>query len=52
MTSVNDLPQARGQATLPYAEEKFRGNVGLTFLDSDPAQFPCVHKRLKARRTC
>ncbi len=29
-----------GQVTLPYAEQKFRGNVGTTYLDADPAQFP------------
>lgn len=29
-----------GQPTLPYAEQKFRGNVGTTYVDSDPAQFP------------
>jgi len=29
-----------GQVELPYAEPKFRGNVGTTYLDSDPAQFP------------
>lgn len=29
-----------GQPTLPYAEQKFRGNVGTTYLDSDPARFP------------
>ncbi|WP_238120787.1 MULTISPECIES: hypothetical protein [unclassified Xanthobacter] len=25
---------------LPYAEQKFRGAVGTTFKDSDPAAFP------------
>ncbi|SHM05124.1 arylsulfatase [Roseibium suaedae] len=29
-----------GQVTLPYAKQKFRGNVGTTYLNSDPAQFP------------
>lgn len=29
-----------GQVTLPYAEQKFRGNVGTTYLNADPAQFP------------
>lgn len=28
------------QLSLPYAEQKYRGNVGTTYLDSDPAQFP------------
>ncbi len=28
------------QLSLPYAEQKFRGDVGTTYLDSDPAQFP------------
>ncbi len=34
----------RGQATLPYAEQKYRGNVGTSYLDSDPAQFPAPQK--------
>ena len=29
-----------GQVTLPYAEQKFRGSVGTTYLDSDAPQFP------------
>lgn len=29
-----------GQVVLPYAEQKFRGAVGTTFKDSDPAAFP------------
>ena len=29
-----------GQVVLPYAEPKFRGNVGTTFEDSDEPQFP------------
>jgi arylsulfatase A-like enzyme len=29
-----------GQTTLPYAEPEFRGAVGTTFKDSDPAKFP------------
>ncbi len=29
-----------GQVVLPYAEQKFRGAVGTTFKDSDPATFP------------
>lgn len=29
-----------GQVMLPQAEQKFRGNVGTTFQDSDPAAFP------------
>jgi arylsulfatase A-like enzyme len=28
------------QAVIPYAEQKYRGSVGTTYLDSDPAQFP------------
>ncbi|WP_218916474.1 arylsulfatase [Rubinisphaera brasiliensis] len=28
------------QTSLPYAEQKYRGNVGTTYLNSDPAQFP------------
>ncbi len=34
----------RGQAVLPYAEQKYRGNVGPTYLNSDPAQFPAPRK--------
>jgi arylsulfatase len=37
----------RGQAVLPYAEQKYRGNVGTTYLDSDPAQFPAPRKAPK-----
>jgi arylsulfatase len=37
----------RGQAVLPYAEQKYRGNVGPTYLDSDPAQFPAPRKAPK-----
>ncbi|MFI8480219.1 sulfatase-like hydrolase/transferase [Pseudomonas sp. NPDC078700] len=33
-----------GQAVLPYAEQKFRGSVGTSYLDSDPAQFPAPRK--------
>ncbi len=33
-------PSGNGQAVLPYAEQKYRGNVGTSYLDSDPAQFP------------
>jgi Sulfatase len=29
-----------GQVSLPYAEHKFSGNVGTSYKDSDPAQFP------------
>lgn len=36
--------QPRGQAVLPYAEQKYQGNVGTTYLDSDPAQFPLNRK--------
>ncbi|MFV0513088.1 MAG: sulfatase-like hydrolase/transferase [Jhaorihella sp.] len=32
--------QSDAQAVLPYAEQKFTGAVGTTYLDSDPAQFP------------
>lgn len=28
------------QVSLPYAEQKYRGDIGTTYLDSDPAQFP------------
>lgn len=38
---------ARGQAVLPYAEQKYRGNVGTSYLDSDPAQFPAPRKAPK-----
>ncbi|MCB1351928.1 MAG: arylsulfatase [Rhodobacteraceae bacterium] len=31
---------ADGQPVLPYAEQKFRGSVGTTYLDSDPPEFP------------
>ncbi|GIQ73952.1 arylsulfatase [Bradyrhizobium sp. RD5-C2] len=31
---------SNGQTVLPYAEPRFRGNVGTTFKDSDPAPFP------------
>ncbi len=43
---TNDLPLAArdGQPVLPYAEQKFRGNVGTTYLDSDPAEFPAPIK--------
>ncbi|MFO1098682.1 MAG: arylsulfatase [Xanthobacteraceae bacterium] len=34
------LPARNGQVVLPYAEQKFRGAVGTTFKDSDPAAFP------------
>jgi len=33
-----------GQVTLPYAEQKFRGNVGTTYLNADPAKFPAPIK--------
>jgi arylsulfatase A-like enzyme len=41
-----DLPLAArdGQPVLPYAEQRFRGSVGTTYLDSDPAQFPAPIK--------
>lgn len=28
------------QVDLPYAEQKYRGSIGTTYLNSDPAQFP------------
>lgn len=28
------------QMSLPYAEQKYRGDIGTTYLNSDPAQFP------------
>ena len=34
------LAARNGQVVLPYAEQKFRGAVGTTFENSDPAQFP------------
>lgn len=34
----------QGQVTLPYAEQKFKGNVGTTYLDSDAPQFPVPRK--------
>src|SRR6516225_7843538 len=37
-------PSGSGQDVLPYAEQKYRGNVGPTYLDSDPAQFPAPRK--------
>lgn len=39
---ATDVPMAArdGQPVLPYAEQKFRGSVGTTYLNSDPAQFP------------
>lgn len=33
-----------GQVALPYAEQTFRGNVGTTYKDSDPARFPAPIK--------
>ncbi|WP_134680149.1 arylsulfatase [Paracoccus ravus] len=33
-----------GQVTLPYAEQKFSGNVGTTYLNADPAVFPAPIK--------
>jgi len=37
-------PSSGGQAVLPYAEQKYSGNVGTSYLDSDPAQFPAPRK--------
>ena len=31
-----------GQVTLPYAEQKFRGDVGTTYLNAAPAEFPAA----------
>ncbi len=39
-TSDRPLAARDGQVVLPYAEQKFRGNVGTTYLNSDPPQFP------------
>lgn len=36
-----------GQAVLPYAEQKYRGSVGTTYLNSDPAEFPAPLKAPK-----
>ena len=38
------LAAQNGQPSLPYAEQKFRGSVGTTYLDSDPATFPAPIK--------
>lgn len=45
-----DVPLAArdGQVVLPYAEQKFRGNVGTTYLNADPAQFPAPIKAPEA----
>jgi arylsulfatase len=32
--------ELKRQTVLPHAERKFTGNIGTTFKDSDPAQFP------------
>jgi arylsulfatase len=40
MTKSSKKPDTTPQAVLPYAEQKYRGNVGTTYLNSDPAQFP------------
>lgn len=37
-------PNATGQTVIPYAEQKFQGNVGTSYKDSDPAQFPAPIK--------
>ncbi|MCX5517451.1 arylsulfatase [Kaistia defluvii] len=37
---ARDADTSRGQSVLPYAEPRFRGSVGTTFKDSDPAAFP------------
>ena len=43
-SQTTDIPLAArdGQSVLPYAEQKFRGNVGTTYLNADPAQFPAL----------
>lgn len=38
--AATPLAARDGQVVLPYAEQKFRGAVGTTFKDSDPATFP------------
>lgn len=40
MSNSSSNAPALGQAVLPYAETKFRGVVGTSYLDSDPAEFP------------
>lgn len=53
MAQAEDAPASapkaspRGQVVLPYAEQKYRGNVGTTYLNSDPAQFPVPRKAPK-----
>ncbi|WP_216665537.1 arylsulfatase [Pseudoruegeria sp. HB172150] len=39
-TSDSPLAASDGQTVLPYAEQKYRGNVGTTYLNSDPPEFP------------
>ncbi len=43
-TANTPTPAPIGQAVLPYAEQKFQGNVGTSYKDSDPAQFPAQMK--------
>jgi arylsulfatase len=38
--SLKSRVTATGQAVLPFAEKKFSGDIGTSFKDSDPAQFP------------
>lgn len=38
--SAQSASSSRDQTVLPYAEPRFKGNVGTTFKDSDPAPFP------------
>lgn len=46
-TAETPLAARDGQVTLPYAEQKFRGNVGTTYLNADPAKFPAPIKAPK-----
>lgn len=48
-----DVPLAArdGQVVLPYAEQKFRGNVGTTYLNTDPTQFPAPIKAIEEAAT-
>lgn len=39
--------QSQGQKVLPQTEQRFKGNVGTTYLDSEPAAFPQAVKAPK-----
>jgi hypothetical protein len=39
-TLAQSTSGSNGQTVLPFAEPHFKGNVGTTFKDSDPAAFP------------